>query len=127
MPPRVTVVDDDISVRESLKSLISSFGMDVKVFASAEALMSSSHPCMTDCFIFDVRLPGMSGIELNRHLIERGCQVPAIFITGHATDQRTRADAWQDSTIAYLIKPFSEEELLSAVQTALKWKPTGNA
>lgn len=123
MLPSITVVDDDISVRESLESLIRSAGMAVKVFPSAEALVASSHPCVTDCFILDVRLPGMNGIELNRYLIGKGCKVPVIFITGHATDQQTKTSAYLDSTIAYLIKPFSEDELLDAVQTALKWKP----
>lgn len=123
MPPCITVVDDDISVRESLESLIRSGGMVVKLFDSAEALLSSDHPCATDCFIIDVRLPGMSGVQLNRHLIKTGCVVPAIFITGHATDKQARAETCLDSTIAYLIKPFSEDELLGAVQAALKWEP----
>ena len=127
MPTRVTVVDDDISVRESLESLIRSSGMVVKTFASAEALASSAQRCMADCFIFDVSLPGMSGIELNRFLIAAGCRVPVIFITAHGTDDRARSSASGDSTIAYLIKPFSEDELLDAVQTAWKWKPKADS
>jgi len=127
MPPHVTVVDDDISVRESLGSLIRSTGLVVKAFDSAEALVNSGNPCKTDCFIFDVRLPGMSGIELNRHLIATGCKIPVIFITAHGSDEQARSAAYSDSTIAYLIKPFSEEALLGAVQSALKWKPNASA
>jgi len=69
-------------------------------------------------------LPGMSGIELSRFLIASGCEVPVIFITAHASDDGAKADARTDSTIAYLVKPFGEDELLDAVEAALKWKPT---
>jgi FixJ family two-component response regulator len=123
MAPLVAVVDDDISVRESLESLIRSVGMAVRLFGSAEDVVNSTDPCRVDCFILDVRLPGMSGIELNRFLIASGCKVPVIFITAHASDDRAKADAFTDSTIAYLIKPFGEDELLDAVQAALKWQP----
>jgi FixJ family two-component response regulator len=101
--------------------------MVVKAFASAEALVNSANPCRADCFIFDVRLPGMSGIELNRYLLATGCKVPVIFITAHGTDEQAKSSASWDSTIAYLIKPFSEDELLDAVQTALMWKPNAKA
>lgn len=97
--------------------------MEVEVFDSAESLVSSANPCKTDCFIFDIRLPGMSGIELNRCLLSRGCRVPVIFITAHGTEEQAKLSASWDSTMAYLIKPFSEDELLGAVQKALKWKP----
>ena len=123
MAPLVAVVDDDISVRESLESLIRSVGLAVKLFVSAEDLVNSPDPCMANCYILDVRLPGMSGIELNRLLNASGCKVPVIFITAHASDDRAKADAFTDSTIAYLIKPFAEDELLDAVNAALKWKP----
>jgi FixJ family two-component response regulator len=123
MPPLVAVVDDDISVRESLESLIRSAGMAVRLFVSAEDLVNSPGFCMADCYILDVRLPGMSGIELNRFLIASGCKVPVIFITAHASDDRAKSDAFTDSTIAYLIKPFGEDDLLDAVEAALKWKP----
>ena len=126
MAPLIAVVDDDISVRESLESLIRSAGMAVRLFCSAEDLVNSPHPCMADCFILDVRLPGMSGIELNRFLIASGCKAPVIFITAHATDDSAKADACTDSTIAYLIKPFGEDELLDAVDAALKWKPAAS-
>jgi FixJ family two-component response regulator len=97
------------------------------MFDSAEALIKSGDPCRTDCFIFDIRLPGISGIELNRHLIATGCKVPVIFITAHGSDEQARSGASGDSTIAYLIKPFSEEKLLNAIQAALNWKPKASA
>jgi FixJ family two-component response regulator len=123
MAPLVAVVDDDISVRESIESLIRSVGLGVKVFASAEELSNSDHLNKADCLILDVRLPGMSGIEFHRYLIARSHQVPVIFMTAHESDGHAKSQAASDSTIAYLIKPFSEDELLEAVELALKWKP----
>ena len=119
----ISVVDDDIWVRESLDSLIRSVGQEVRVFASAEEFLNSAHPRKADCLILDVRLPGMSGIELHRHLVARRCKLPVIFITAHASDDRARSEAASDWTVAYLTKPFSEDELLDAVNAALKWKP----
>jgi len=119
----VAVVDDDISVRESLQSLIRSVGMQVRVFASAEEFLNSAHPRKADCLVLDVRLPGMSGVELHRHLLARNREVPVIFITAHASDDRARSEASSDWTVAYLTKPFGEDELLDAVHAALKWKP----
>jgi len=119
----VAVVDDDISVRESLESLIRSVGMEVRVFASAEEFLNSAHPRKADCLILDVRLPGMSGFDLQHRLVARRFEVPVIFMTAHGYDDRARAEASSDWTVAYLTKPFSEDELLDAVQTASKWKP----
>jgi FixJ family two-component response regulator len=118
----VAVVDDDLSVRESLESLIRSVGMQVRVFASAEEFLTAAHPRNADCLVLDVRLPGMTGFELHRHLLGHNCKVPAVFITAHASDDRTRLEARSDWTIAYLTKPFDEDELLDAVRAALKWK-----
>ena len=118
----VAVVDDDISIRESLDSLIRSVGMDVRVFASAEEFLNSAHPRKPDCLVLDVRLPGMTGVELHHHLLARDRNVPAIFITAHASDDRARLEARSDWTVAYLTKPFNEDELLDAVYAALKWK-----
>ena len=123
MVPLAAVVDDDISVRESLEGLIRSAGLEVKVFASAEEFLNSVHPRKADCLILDVRLPGMSGIELHRQLMARSCKVPAIFITAHGYDDRTRSQTHSDWTVTCLTKPFSEDELFDAVQLALKWQP----
>lgn len=122
--PLISVVDDDVWVRDSLDSLIRSVGMEVRVFASAEEFLNSAHPCKSDCLILDVRLPGMNGIELHRHLSAGMCKKPVIFITAHGFDEAARSEAASDWTVAYLIKPFSEDELLNAVDAALKWKPS---
>ena len=100
MAPLVSVVDDDVSVRKSLDRLIRSVRMEVKVFASAEEFLKSDRPCNSDCLIFDVRLPGMSGIELHRHLLASRCHVPVIFITAHGSDDHARAEADSDWTVA---------------------------
>jgi len=118
----ISVVDDDIWVRDSLDSLIRSVGMEVRVFASAEEFLGSANAGKADCLILDVRLPGMSGIELHRHLLAGRYNVPVIFITAHASDEGARSEAKSDWTVAYLSKPFSEDELLDAVNTALKLK-----
>ena len=117
----ISVVDDDVWVRESLDSLIRSVGQEVRVFASAEEFLNSAHPRKADCLILDVRLPGMSGIELQHYLVTHKCKLPVIFITAHASDDHARSEAASDWTVAYLTKPFSEEELLGAVDAALKW------
>ena len=119
----VAVVDDDIAVRESLSSLIRSVGMDVRVFASAEEFLNAAHPRKADCLVLDVRLPGMTGIELHHLLLARDCKVPVIFITAHASDDRARLEGRSDWTVAYLTKPFGEDELLDAVHAAMQWKP----
>jgi len=121
MTPLISVVDDDISVRKSLDRLIRSAGLEVRVFASAEEFLDLGNHRNADCLILDVRLPGMSGIELLRHLGAHKRSVPVIFITAHGSDERARAEAASDWTVAYLIKPFSGDELLDAVNAALKW------
>ena len=123
MAPLVAVVDDDIAVRESLESLIRSTGLEARVFASAEAFLAGSPPPKPNCLVLDVRLPGMSGIELHQRLVARNYEVPVVFITAHASDDRARSEAASDWTVAYLTKPFGEDELLDAVNAALKWKP----
>ena len=120
MAPLVAVVDDDLSVRESLESLIRSVGLDVRLSASAEDFLNSPPSRKADCLVFDVRLPGMSGIDLHRHLVAQRCEVPVIFMTAHGFDNRAKSEAASDWTVAYLTKPFSEDEFLSAVAAALK-------
>ena len=120
MVPLVAVVDDDLSVRESLESLIRSVGLEVRVSASAEDFLSSPPSRKADCLVFDVRLPGMSGIDLHRHLMAQRSEVGVIFMTAHGFDNRARSEAASDWTVACLTKPFSEDEFLSAVAAALK-------
>ena len=123
MAPLVSVVDDDSSVRTALDRLMRSAGLEVNVFASAEEFLNSTHPRKADCLILDVRLPGMSGVELHRHLLAQQYGVPVIFITAHGSDEAARLEAASDWTVAYFTKPFSGDELIDAVATALKWKP----
>jgi FixJ family two-component response regulator len=123
MPKLVGVVDDDISVRRSLDRLIRTMHLDASVFASAEEFLASDYCRKVDCLILDVCLPGMSGIELHRHLLASRCNVPVIFITAHESDERARSEAASEWTVAYFIKPFGGDELLDAVDSALKWKP----
>jgi len=117
--PLISVVDDDDSVRESLSGLIRSVGFGVMVFASAEAFLSSNHLLDTDCLILDVRMPGMSGIDLQRQLVASHRSIPVIFITAHG-DEEARVRALNGGAVEYLLKPFSEEALLRAIDTALK-------
>lgn len=123
MAPLISLVDDDISVRKSLERLIRSARMEVRVFASAEEFLNSNHSRKADCLILDVRMPGMSGIELHRHLLASGYNVPVIFITAHGSDARARSEAASDWTVAYLIKPCGDE-LIDAINEALKRKPS---
>ena len=125
MRPMIVVVDDDVSVRESLDSLLRSAGLGVRVFASAEEFLDSVHLGKADCLISDIRMPGMSGIELHRELLASGHQLPVVFITAHGSDEQVRAEALSDGAVAYLIKPLDEDELLEAVHTSLSRKANG--
>ena len=118
----ISVVDDDISVRRSLDRLIRSAGLEVNVFASAEEFLNSNRRPKADCLILDVRLPGISGIDLHRQLLARRYNVPVIFITAHGSDEGARSEAASDWTVAYLIKPFGGDELLDAIDVALRLK-----
>ena len=117
----ISIVDDDDSVRESLSGLIRSVGFGVMVFASAEELLTSDRLPDTDCLILDVRMPGMNGLELQRRLAASHMSIPVIFITAHG-DEEARVRALNGGAVEYLLKPFSEEALLKAIDTALKSK-----
>ena len=119
--PLISVVDDDDSVRESLRGLIRSVGFTVTVFASAEEFLSSDSLLNTDCLILDVRMPGMNGLDLQRHLAASDYQIPVVFITAHG-DEEARRRALADGAVDYLLKPFSEEALLNAIDAALSKK-----
>ena len=121
-PPLISVVDDDDSVRESLDGLFRSVGFIAKVFASAEEFLNSDHLRTTDCLILDVRMPGMNGVELHRHLIANNFEMPVIFITAHGSDGEVRARALKNGAVDYLDKPLSEDALLKAVDEALTSK-----
>lgn len=117
----IAVVDDDQSVREALENLIRSVGFEVKLFAAAEDFLDSDIPLQTDCAILDVRLPGISGLELQQRLVADGQSIPVIIITAQG-DDKTQDDAVAAGAIAFLKKPVKEEVLLAAVESALNRK-----
>jgi len=117
----ISIVDDDDSVRESLSGLIRSVGFRVMVFASAEEFLNSNHLSDTDCLILDVRMPGMNGLDLQRRLAASHMSIPVIFITAHG-DEEARVRALNGGAVECLLKPFSEDALLKAIDKALKPK-----
>lgn len=115
---KISVVDDDESVRKSLESLLKSMGNTVEKFSSAEDFLNSEAAAKSDCLILDVRMPGMSGPELQRELKSRGSSVPIIFITAHS-DVEVIARVMDDGAVDCLLKPFGEGPLLQAISRAL--------
>ena len=115
----ISIVDDDGSLRFLLASLIRSVGFQALSFASAEAFLSSTHARDSRCVIADVRMPGMNGLELQRRIVAANWRIPIIFITSHA-DGDARAKALDAGAVDYLYKPFREEQLLDAIDAALK-------
>src|SRR5450432_4909920 len=116
----ITVVDDDASIRESMSSLLRSVGHAVNEFASAEELVASPALDKTDCVITDVRMPGMSGLELQRRLALSHPRLPVILMTAHASDDEVRLRALTDGARDYLAKPLDEEVVLRAIDTVLR-------
>jgi CheY-like chemotaxis protein len=110
----ISIVDDQACVRESLSSLIRSVGYKTKEHASAEDLLRWGRWDETACLILDVRLPGMGGLELQKHLAEMQVGRPIVFISGHATENEQRS-AMMRGAVAFLHKPFSDESLLNAI------------
>ena len=120
----ISIIDDNDSVRESLQRLMRSVGFAVNVFASAEEFLNSDRLRHTDCLILDVRLPGMDGLELQRHLAASHSEIPIIFITSYEDDE-VRARALNAGAVDYFLKPFDDEDLLNAIDAALKFKIDG--
>jgi FixJ family two-component response regulator len=114
----IAVVDDDESLRESLEGLLKSLGHAVMVFSSAEGFLSSGALAKTQCLILDIRMPGMSGPELQAELMRRRETVPIIFITAHG-DEDVMSRVMADGAVDCLVKPFSEDSLLKAISLAL--------
>ena len=114
----VSVVDDDESIRESLPDLLKELGFAVRAFSSAEDFLASDCLDQTECLILDVAMPGMSGPELQRELTHRQSQIPIVFITANR-DETTRSQLVERGATACLLKPFSEAELLGALNAAL--------
>jgi FixJ family two-component response regulator len=117
----VSVVDDDESVRESLPGLLEEFGFTSKTFASAKNFLQSGIADKTHCMILDIAMPGMSGPELRRELVERGHIIPTIFISANA---EFAAQPEVRGAVACLVKPFSDSALLESLRKALNLKTT---
>ena len=116
----ISIVDDDESVRRTTTLLIESFGFRAAAFESAETFLRSDHLHDTSCLIVDVQMPGMNGLQLQSHLAAAGCGIPIIFITAYeGKDSRQRA--MQAGAVAFLGKPFSDEQLLQIIRSALRF------
>jgi FixJ family two-component response regulator len=114
----VFVVDDDAPMRESLKNLIRSVGLRVELFASAQEFLRSKRPDLPSCLVLDVRLPGLSGLDLQKRTGDAGIEIPIVFITGHG-DIPMSVRAMKAGAVEFLTKPFRDQDLLDAIQQAL--------
>ena len=119
--PSIAVVDDDESVRDATTRLLRSLGFIAKGFSSPEEFLSSNLQHITSCLIADVQMPGISGLALYGQLIAAGHPISTILITAYP-DEVVRERALNAGVIAYLVKPFSEKELLDSIDTAIKHK-----
>jgi FixJ family two-component response regulator len=116
---RIAIVDDDQSVQSALQDLIESEGLSTLCFGSAEEFLDSGAQNEAGCLIADIRMPGMSGIELQAKLKEDRCRIPIIFITAHG-DARMRIQAMRDGAVEFLMKPFDNAVLLETVHAAVE-------
>lgn len=114
----IVIVDDDQSVQSALQDLIEADGLSARCFGSAEEFLVSGVVCKAECLITDIRMPGMSGLELQAKLKADGCKTPIIFITAHG-DARVRIQAMREGAVEFLMKPFDDQVLLSRVRAAL--------
>jgi len=117
--PIVFVVDDDPSVRRSIKRLIGSVGLQVELFGSAQEFLLSKRPDAPSCLVLDIRLPGISGLDFQHKLAEANIHIPIIFITAHGDIPMT-VRAMKAGAVEFLTKPFREQDLLDAIQLALE-------
>jgi len=114
----VFVVDDDAGVRAGTRSLLASMGFEVQTFESASEFLGSKRPEVPSCLVLDVRLPGLSGLDLQRELVASGTSIPIIFITGHG-DVPMSVEAMKGGAVEFLTKPVRDQQLLEAVQHAI--------
>lgn len=114
----VAIIEDDESYRAAVHRLLKSAGLSVQSFDSAEAFLNSGQQYETGCLISDIRMPGMSGLELQAKLKSDHCPIPTIFITAHG-DEKMRLQAMRSGAVKFLMKPFDGEILLEAVRVAL--------
>lgn len=117
-PPLVFVVDDDRTVRSSLKFLLSTVGLQAETFDSADSFLRKKRPDVPSCLVLDVRLPGVSGIDFQRELTAQNISIPIVFLTGHG-DIPMSVRAMKAGAVEFLTKPFRDQDLLDAVRVAL--------
>jgi len=115
----VVIVDDDDLMRSALQGLLKAVGLPAQTFASAEEFLKSGQQHQTACLITDIRMPGMSGLELQAKLNAEACRIPTIFITAHG-DEKMRMQALRAGAVEFLSKPFDDESLLESVRAALE-------
>jgi FixJ family two-component response regulator len=115
----IAIVDDDELMRNALQGLLKSAGLPARTFASAEEFLQSGQQDQTACLIADIRMPGMSGLELQAKLNAARCRIPTIFITAHG-DSKMRMQALRAGAVEFLAKPFDDEVLLGNVRAALE-------
>jgi len=120
----ISVVDDDESIRRTLRFLIESYGFRVAVFDSGESFLQSGELHNTSCLILDMLMPGLNGLDLQGELAVADCKIPIIFITAYE-DEESRGRAIRAGAVAFLHKPFSDEQLLESVQSALRLERSG--
>ena len=115
----VFVVDDDALIRDSLKQLVKSVGLQVETFSSTQAFLDTELPDTPSCLILDIRMPGLSGLDLQDELVKRGISIPIIFITGHGTVPMS-VRAMKAGAVDFLQKPFEDQELLDIIHHAIE-------
>jgi len=117
--PIVFIIDDDLSVRRALTNLFQSVGLQVEAFGSAPELLQAKLPDVASCLVLDIRLPGLSGLDLQNELAKAGVHIPIIFITGHGDIPMT-VRAMKGGAVDFLTKPFRDQDLLDAVVKAIE-------
>jgi FixJ family two-component response regulator len=115
----VAIVDDDDLMRGALQGLLKAVGLPAQTFASAEEFLKSGQQRQAGCLITDIRMPGMSGLELQAQLNAENCRIPIIFITAHG-DEKMRMQALRAGAVEFMAKPFNDEVLLESVRAALE-------
>ncbi|MHC4371114.1 MAG: response regulator transcription factor, partial [Planctomycetota bacterium] len=116
--PIVFVVDDDNAVRDGVSLLVKSFGLQIRSFSTAESFLAAYDPSVPGCLVLDIRMPGISGLELHKELTDRRIGMPVIFLTGHG-DVTSAVKAMKEGAVDYLQKPADDRTFLDAIRSAL--------
>ncbi|MCF0254111.1 MAG: response regulator transcription factor, partial [Duodenibacillus sp.] len=119
IPPVIRIVDDDAAIRASLAFMLECEGYAVRAFSSGEAFLTGDTPSTPGCIILDIRMPGLSGLEVQQRLAERRCKAPVLFLTGHG-DMEMAVQAMKDGAVDFIAKPIDAAKFLAAVTRALR-------